>query len=136
MTERPWDDFEDLGPVRFPLPEGHPLLEDEDALEAALLHDALASVVGRMDAAEEEWSRKRASPARRLAQFGQGMRDLAAGWIQLEPEVALQGRDVRNTPVGDSESGADGTGFRDGTDKDFGTETKGAERPPECEECQ
>ena len=44
MTERPFDDFEDLGPVRFPLPEGHPLLDDEDALEAALLQDALASV--------------------------------------------------------------------------------------------
>lgn len=50
MTERPWEDFEDLGPVRFPLPEGHPLLDDEDALEAALLHDALASVVGEGDA--------------------------------------------------------------------------------------
>lgn len=50
MPERPWEDFEDPGPVRFPLPEGHPLLDDEEALEAALLHDALVSVVGEGDA--------------------------------------------------------------------------------------
>lgn len=44
MAEALDSTFQDYGPVRFPLAQGHPLLQDEDALEAALLQDALEGV--------------------------------------------------------------------------------------------
>lgn len=48
MPDWTLDGHQDRGPVRFPLPEGHPLLDDEDDLAAALLQDAFESVEARV----------------------------------------------------------------------------------------
>lgn len=133
MPERPFDGFREPIAARFPLSEGHPLLEDEDALAAALLRDALSSVEERMEAVEVDPPRDGISPIRWFTQFGRNLQSLAAAWIPGEPEIALQGRDVRNAPAGDSESGMDGAGSRDRNSKEHGTRIEGAKHPPEGE---
>jgi len=92
MPERSFDDCKDFGLVRFPLPAEHPLLDDEDALEAALLQDALGSI-----------DTDKLVPTKPIEGFLKGFRDSASRFLQegasrlfpQEPDFALQEKDVR-----------------------------------------
>lgn len=120
MAEALDSTFQDYGPVRFPLPQGHPLFQDEEALEAALLQDALEGVAFLL---EEDV----AAPASQqrlgwIGAFGRMTTEAirkGTSWLPplLEPEVALQEMPVRNQDPKSSKKEMDRTSASSDTEK-------------------